>query len=413
MAWPTASDSKPSNASVRGIVAKFFASIDDFAAANYDLGDYGAGDSVETSIDWFDLMQKNVYPADPGVRYFFVAEKKIPSIILPLRLSTSGRIRTVESLSNYYTSLYTPLLGKGSIRPALREMLAAAANENGGAHVMRFTPMDPDSPAYAGLLEELREIGWIPYRFFSFGNWFLKVGDDWQTYLKTRSANLRSSIKRRNKEFAAEGGTLEIATDAAGIEPAIAAYQEVYSASWKKPEPHPDFIAALIRRLAEIRMLRLGIARLHGKPIAAQLWIVGQPKDGSQGKASIYKVAYHEKFASFSPGIVLTSHLLQHVIDTDRVKEVDFLIGDDDYKQFWMSDRRERWGIVAYNPRTIIGLSLLTKEVAGRAAKSLSAAIRNASLRFRRRPIGAAPANGLGTVRLVPSRLNPTKREAR
>ena len=43
---------------------------------------------------------------------------------------------------------------------------------------------------------------------------------------------------------------------------------------------------------------------------------------------------------------------MQHVIDTDHVEEVDYLTGDDAYKQDWMSHRRERIGLVAFNPRT-------------------------------------------------------------
>jgi len=125
-------------------------------------------------------------------------------------------------------------------------------------------------------------------------------------------------------------------------------------------------------------MLRLGFARLGERTIAAQLWIVDRQK------ASIYKVAYHEQFASYSPGTVLTAHLLQHVIDKDRVREVDFLIGDDQYKRMWMSDRRERWGIVAYNPRTLIGCALLLKEIAGRTVRAAAAVLRRVCLPARR-----------------------------
>jgi hypothetical protein len=223
--------------------------------------------------------------------------------------------------------------------------------------------MDPESPVFNGLVNELRAIGWIPFRFFCFGNWFLTIDFNWEGYLKKRSANLRSSIKRRNKDFAAQGGTLEVVTNTDELEQAILDFQEVYIASWKIPEPYPDFVPSLIRKLSAIGMLRLGIARLQGRPIAAQLWIVGQDK------ASIYKVAYHKAFAALSPGTVLTSHLLKHVIEQDKVKEVDFLIGDDEYKKIWMSDRRERWGIVAYNQRTAIGCLLLVKEIAGRVTK--------------------------------------------
>ncbi|HOG04504.1 MAG TPA: GNAT family N-acetyltransferase, partial [Accumulibacter sp.] len=261
---------------------------------------------------------------------------------------------------------------------SLRDLLAAAARDHGGAHVMHFAPMDPESSTFHALLTGLRANDWIPFRFFCFGNWFLHVDGSWEDYLRQRSANLRSAIRRRCKRFAADGGTLHIATDPEHLEHAIAEFQAIYLASWKKPEPYPDFVPALIRRLASMGMLRLGIARIGERTIAAQLWIVDRQK------ASIYKVAYHEQFASYSPGTVLTAHLLQHVIDKDRVREVDFLIGDDPYKRMWMSDRRERWGIVAYNPHTLIGCALLLKEIAGRTVRAAAAALRRVCLPARR-----------------------------
>lgn len=370
--WHKKKDSSPSPA------IQSVASAEAFAAGQFDLREFAPRDNIEVSIDWFRLLQNNVYPGDPGVRYYFVAKGNKPTLILPLKFTTRGKVRSVESLTNYYTALYSPLLAAEGNLSALKDMLKNSSHDHKGAHVMRFVPMDTDSPAYAELQNALRQIGWIPFRFFCFGNWFLRVDDPWDGYLKKRSANLRSSIKRRSKEFSAKGGTLEIITREEDIASAIADFQEVYSASWKIPEPYPDFVPSLIRHLASIGMLRLGIARLNGRPIAAQLWIAGE------GKASIYKVAYHKAFASLSPGTVLTSHLLRHAIEQDRVREVDFLIGDDEYKPYWMSDRRERWGIVAYNPRTAIGLMLLTKEVSGRIAKLLGRKSKAAFLKLRR-----------------------------
>lgn len=326
---------------------------------------FAARGNIEISTDWFALLHRNVYPADSGVRFYYAARSNTPTVVLPLRLTNKGRIRTIESLGNYYTSLYAPLLTEPNNSRVLGDMLKAAARDHGGAHVMRFAPMDPESSSFEGLYSELQAIGWIPFKFFCFGNWFLKANDDWGTYLKKRSANLRSAIRRRKKEFSIAGGSLEVVTKPEGIEQAIEAFQDVYSASWKAPEPYPNFVPSLIRLLAANGMLRLGIARLNQTPVAAQLWIV------AQDKASIYKLAYHEAYASFSPGTVLTSHLMQHVIENDHVKEVDFLTGDDSYKRVWMSNRRERWGIIAYNPRTVIGLVLLAKEALGRQAKSI------------------------------------------
>lgn len=340
-------------------------SVDTLSASQYDLGDFAGLHCMERSIDWFELIQRTVYPSDPGVRYYLVAEKETPLVILPVRMSVRGLVKSVTSLSNYYSSLYAPLVGKYGDPVLLVAALATVIRENKGAHMMRFAPMDPNASTYTALLSGLRANNWIPFRFFCFGNWFLTVRGTWQDYLKSRSANLRSSIRRRCKKFAAAGGTLEVVTTPENIEQSIAEFQQIYAASWKNREPYPDFVPSLIRKLAAMGTLRLGIARLQNRAIAAQLWFVDRTK------ASIYKVAYDEGFASYAPGTVLTAHLMQHVIECDHVQEVDFLIGDDSYKYMWMSDRRERWGIVAYNPQTIIGFVLLIGEVLGRAVKSV------------------------------------------
>ena len=60
---------------------------------------------------------------------------------------------------------------------------------------------------------------------------------------------------------------------------------------------------------------------------------------------------------------------MQHVIDTDRVELVDYLMGDEPYKRDWMSRRNERWGIIAYNPRTPPGLLAATRHFGGKWLK--------------------------------------------
>ncbi len=321
--------------------------------------------SVENSTAWYSNLIDTVYRGDTGVSFHVLRKDGSPVAALPLRVSPSWRGQCVTALGNYYTALYAPLLAPGLSPEELAFFLAAVRDAYAPLASMQFAPMDPES-AYFGLLKTaLKSSGLIPFDYFCFGNWHLNVSQDWPSYLQGRDGQLRSTLKRAGKKFAAAGGTLELVQGGARLDPAIAAYLQVYAASWKQPEGFPDFIPGLIHTCAAQGWLRLGIAWLDGTPIAAQLWIV------AHGKANIFKLAYDDKFKSYASGTLLTALLMAHVMQHDQVDQVDYLMGDDPYKQLWMNHRRERWGIVAYNPKTLAGLLSLGREVVTSALKRL------------------------------------------
>ena len=243
----------------------------------------------------------------------------------------------------------------------LLPLMLALRRGHRGTPAYRFWPMDPHAREFQLLRDSLRLAGLRPHDYFAFGNWYLRVDGDWQTYLKNRSGQLRSTIKRMTKRLAAENGRLEIIREEADVERGIAAYEAVYRASWKVPEPYVEFIPSLIRLCARRGWLRLGLAWIGDQPIAAQLWIV------HAGRANIYKVAYDEAFKAIAPGTLVTALLLEEAIERDCVGEVDYLIGDDAYKKTWMSHRRERFGLVAYDPATPRGLFGLLRQAVGNA----------------------------------------------
>ncbi len=214
-------------------------------------------------------------------------------------------------------------------------------------------------------MEELRAAGFVVQSYFCFGNWYLAVnGRSFAQYCESLPSVLRNTLQRKRKKLEKSGrATIEILTGGDGLEAAIEAYTKVYLSSWKKPEPYAEFIPGLIRLCAGQGVLRLGVAHVDGQPAAAQLWIV------HNGAALIYKLAYDEQFADLSVGTILTANLMQHVLDIDKVDVVDYLSGDDAYKKDWMSDRRERWGILAMNPRTVGGAKAIARHVGGRYLK--------------------------------------------
>ena len=321
--------------------------------------------SIEFGTTWYRNLVDTVYPCHDGVRFYILRRDGHPVAALPVLIDKSAVGKHVKSLANYYSALYAPIIAPGLDIAALVPLIRAIRTRHAPLGSFRFAPMDPQSPGYGLLREAMQASGLATFRFYCFGNWFLPVQGRWSAYLAGRDGKLRNTIKRMGKKFSADGGTMESVDGGPGLEHALKAYERVYAASWKIAEPFTGFVPGLIRACAERGWLRLGVAWLKNEPIAAQIWIV------AGGKASIYKLAYHQDYKAYAPGTLLTAMLMQQVMERDHVAEVDYLIGDDPYKQSWMSDRRERWGLIAYDPWTISGLIGLIREMASRIAKRL------------------------------------------
>lgn len=320
--------------------------------------------NVAGGLAWYRNLAGTVWPAHAGLRFYVLRQGTQVVAVLPLRTEQSGGAWQVSALANFYTSLYQPVLDAGLKAVEMVALLSAIQAEFTPLASLTLAPMDPDSHAYQTLLGAMRIKGWIPFEYFTFGNWYQPVTGDWAAYLAARSGNVQNTIRRMSKKFAADGGALTLVTSTRELPQAIAAYEKVYAASWKKPEPFPAFTPGLLQTYASKGFLRLGLAWLGGEPVAAQVWIV------SHGRAEIYKLAYDQRFKAYSPGTLITAMLMEHALDKDKVSEVDYLVGDDPYKKDWMSHRRERWGLVAYNPRSLRGLSGLVLQAAGRAVRA-------------------------------------------
>jgi len=321
----------------------------------------------EFGFAWFSNLAATVYPGSEELRFYVLRRLGTVLAVLPLRAEKAGLGWTLHALGNFYTTLFEPQFAPQCCTADLALLVATMQADWPGLGALRLAPMDRTAPSYRLIIDGIRAAGWQPYEFFSFGNWYQPVSGSWSDYLAKRNGTLRNTIKRMTKKFSGDGGTLEIVTAGDDVARAVEAYEKVYASSWKQAEPYPEFIPGLARTCAEQGFLRLGLAWLNGRPIAAQLWIV------THDRAEIYKVAYDERFKAYAPGTLLTALLMEHVIEVDKVTEVDYLIGDDPYKKTWMSHRRERWGIIAYNPRSLGGLAGWVREALGRQVKSVKA----------------------------------------
>ena len=358
---------------VLSTTSRRYRTVDDLPASALRLMQLAGEQDYHHRVEWYRTLASHaIDPADET--WFHVLENRASGealAVLPLlqprgRLAP-GRARTALSLTTYYSSLYAPILAPGHDEAELldrlfREVCAGTPTWD----VLRLSPLAADAPGFAMLVQALRRQGMFVQPYFCFGNWYLDVaGRSFIDYLTTRPSVLRHTLGRKTKKLISSGrAKIRIVTGGDELSEGIDDYRRVYDRSWKVPEPWPGFVPGLIATFAGLGSLRLGLVHVDGEPAAAQIWIV----NGST--ASIYKLAYDERFADLSVGTVLTAHLMQQVIDVDKVTTVDYLTGDDPYKKDWMSHRRERWGVLALNRRTVRGIAGILRHGGGRFVKT-------------------------------------------
>lgn len=324
----------------------------------------GAGADVFETLPWFEHLAAHGFVERQTLLLACVTEAGADAAtVLPLRACAAG----LCSLSNYYSSLYGPLQC-GTLSPAAWLSLARVLRRRPGTAVVDLQPLASDAAWLSDLAAALRTVGFWVGSYRCFGNWYLPVVHaGFAAYMASLPSPLRHSIERGRRRLA-RAGSFSLAvhhTPGEALEQAVAHYETVYARSWKQAEPCPQFMPGLVRMAARQGWLRLGVLLVQGDPVAAQVWLV---KDG---KANIYKLAYVQGFERFSPGSVLTAELMAHVIDVDRVREIDYLTGDDAYKRDWMSHRRERVGLVAFDPMRPRGLAAALRHFGGQAWRRL------------------------------------------
>lgn len=305
----------------------------------------------DQTLGWSELLARHALERDERVHVLSAHRGSGECVgVLPLKSGAPEgwwRLRTVRGLANYYCSLYAPIIDSRSDRSeVLRALFGAMQRLEPDA--FDLNPIAEDAETVAPIVATLQGLGWRTERYFRFGNWYLQVaGRSFAEYFAGLPSQLRNTVTRKEKKLHQQPGlAITIAQTPAEAEAALAGYQRIYAASWKNPEPHPDFVPGLVRHLAERGWLRMGLVQLGAEPVAAQIWSC---KDGI---VSIFKLAYDERFAQWSAGSVLTTQLMRHVVDVDRASVVDYLTGDDAYKRDWMSHRRERVGVRALHARS-------------------------------------------------------------
>ena len=323
------------------------------------------GDNRQQSFfalpQWYDLMARFGVEAGTGIRVY-TDERSNSSAAVLLQNAGGRELFSLLSLANFYSVEHGIIsAATADLDRALDAIVPEILCDRPRWDCIRLLELDPSERGYSAMLRALRRAGLLVECTEGAGTWFeATTGMSFKDYLAARPSQLLSTWRRKRRSLAATGRLgAAFFSEPGGIDAAIADYQTVYAASWKTPEPFPEFTPALIRLAAGLGALRMGIYRIDGLPAATQFWIVWR------GRAVIYKLAHDSRFDKLSLGTLLTMDMMERVLDQDRPDEINFGRGDDPYKRLWLPQRRQRWGITAANPRTVRGLRLgLEREAA-------------------------------------------------
>ena len=297
-------------------------------------------DSIFFSRAWFENLSEHALAQGHSMLLACVVDGPQVLAILPLMQDADGQW---ESLGHLYSSLFSLLLARHD-QAATLACLAKGLQQL-PLEAVRLAPVAEQDANLQGLQQALGECGYACHRYFRFYNWIHRLqGQSFTDYMDSRPSRVRNTIARKQRKLAREHGyRIALYTDRE-LDKGLADFNTVYAASWKAKELFNDFISDLTQRLADQGWLRLAVLYIAEQPAAAQFWFV------SGRKASIFKLAYDETWKPYSPGSILIAYLMEHVIEVDKVEEIDFLTGNDTYKQDWMTERRVRWGLVCGKP---------------------------------------------------------------
>jgi len=260
-----------------------------------------------------------------------------------LFLADQGNFKAT-ALANYYTLAFRPIFTGSPDLQTRKALLIATARRlrRRPMHITQITlsPVPTDDGTADLLAHSFRSAGWLVFRSEKTANWTVNVRDmSFDQYWDERPGALRSTFARKAKKADIK---TEIHT---AFDPSIwAEYESIYAESWKPEEGSIVFLRALAETEGAAGALRLGIARLDGVAIAAQLWTI------EPDRAIIHKLAYRASAADLSPGTTLTAAMFRHVIDIDHVPLIDYGTGDDRYKADWMDTRSVMEQIECLNP---------------------------------------------------------------
>ena len=303
-------------------------------------------------FDWFKMWLEH-FLKDNKLLILLVYKGEQLEAIAPFFLQRdkfkSIGVKKIELIGNVYSPVRNFIYGDLSNeekKKCLLSIFSYLFNNLNGWDIIDLCPVLEDNENLTILQSIIREKSYQNWVEFYAENWYMNgINYSSNEYFNRRShPDFKKSFKRRKKRFE-ESGKVEfkMVKEDEGIDEYMDYYYEVYGKSWKKREGvGPTFHRDLGKLAAAKGWLRLGFLYLNGTPVATHFCIV------SNKVGYFLKVAYDEKYKDYGLGNVMHYETIRYMIDYDRIESIDLGAGNEDFKKFWVSDKREMKRIILF-----------------------------------------------------------------
>jgi CelD/BcsL family acetyltransferase involved in cellulose biosynthesis len=232
----------------------------------------------------------------------------------------------------------------------------------GGWDLLDLPNLPAESPTAELVAAAANHRGLKTLRFETYGCPFVALQLDWQSYLASRPSKLRYNLRARQRHFA-ELGQLHYCHyhTPSEIASQLGRAFEVHARRWHGQHTSTTFSSSpaarrfyleAAGRMAERGWVDLSTLELDGRLLAFCLGFI------RDGKYYYYMPGFDPEYARLAPGTALLAHLIETAY-AQGLREFDFMLGVEPYKQPWATGQRStsRMVVAAPGPRGALALS--------------------------------------------------------
>jgi len=341
-------------------------SMEDFLSLRQDwerIRSVNGEDNFYYSFDWYEAVCR--FGAAPYCSLFILCirdECGIVAILPCWIIKKKPRFiihNSLEFIGNIYSAYRGGMVLKGEETEAADAAVDFLLSERKRWDIAYLEFMPSRDPLLSALWQSFKKKSVITRKVEQYANVIVDIdlGQCSEDYWNSRKKSFRQHIRRYIKRLKRDGSAVILLTSHPDqpLDFAMDHYEDIYRCSWKEAECDPLFHRNLASYLLPKGKLRL--FTLYFKPGAPERsddeFLPVCKGDATQyasegyipiataycvvhgAYAGILKTAYSQDYAGYSPGTLLSWHVIQWLLDRDKTFVIDFQRDGDAYKYKW------------------------------------------------------------------------------